>query len=103
MPKADDMVHFKNYHKQLPIQFVVYADFEAITEKVQGCKPNNKSYTECYQSDEDCGFCCYDDKYTKPVQIYRCENAVHNFMEEMLCEEGLVTLQINMERPTTST
>ena len=92
MSKADDMVHFKNYHKQLPVPFVVYADLEAITKKVQACRPNNdKSYTECYQSHEDCGYgykvvCCYDDKFTKPVQIYRGKNAIKNVMEEMLEE-----------------
>ena len=92
MSKADDMVHFKNYQKQLPVPFVIYADFEGITKKVQGCKLNNdKSYNECYQSHKDCGYghkvvCCYDDKYTKPVQIYRGENAVHNLMEEVLEE-----------------
>ena len=30
--------------------------------------------------------CCYDNKYTKPVQIYRGENAVYKFMEKMLQE-----------------
>ena len=88
MPKADDMVHFKNYHKGLAAPFVIYADFEAINEKVDGCKPNNdKSYTESYQKHEDCGYGCkvvcrYDDKYSKPVKIYRGENAVHKCMEK---------------------
>ena len=90
MPEKGDKVYFKNHHKQLPVPFVIYADFEAITEKVQGCKPNNnKSYTEEYQRHKDCGYgykvvCCYDDKYSKPVQIYRGENAVYKFMENML-------------------
>ena len=72
--------------------FVIYADFEAITEKISGCKPNNdKSYTEAYQKHIDCGYgykvvCCYDDKYTKPVQIYRGQRAVYKFMEKMLEE-----------------
>ena len=78
--------------------FVIYADFEAITEKVSGCQPSNeKSYTEAYQKHTDCGYgykvvCCYDDsvtEYTKPVQIvqiYRGENAVYKFMENMLEE-----------------
>ena len=30
--------------------------------------------------------CCYDNKYTKPVQIYRGEKAVYKFMEAMLEE-----------------
>ena len=59
---------------------------------MQGCKPNNnKSYTEEYQRHVDCGYgykivCCYDDKYTKPIEINRGENAVHQFMEAMLEE-----------------
>ena len=90
MPEKGDKVYFKNHHKQLPVPFVIYADFEALTEKVQGCQPNNeKSYTEAYQKHTDCGYgykvvCCYDDKYSKPVQIYRGENAVYKFMENML-------------------
>ena len=52
------MLKFNNFHKQLPVPFIIYADFEAITKKVQGCRPNdNKSYTEAYQAhDEDCGY-----------------------------------------------
>ena len=92
MPEKGDKVFFKNYHKQLPVPFVIYADFEALTKKIQGCQPNNeKSYTEAYQKHTDCGYgykvvCCYDDKYSKPVQIHRGENAVHKFMENMLEE-----------------
>ena len=92
MPEKGDKVYFKNHHKQLPVPFVIYADFEALTEKIQGCQPNNeKLYTEAYQKHTDCGYgykvvCCYDDKYSKPVQIHRGENAVHKFMENMLEE-----------------
>ena len=92
MPEKGDKVYFKNHHKQLSVPFVIYADFEAITEKLDSCQPNNeKSYTEAYQNHKDCGYgykvvCCYEDKYSKPVQIYRGENAVHKFMENMLEE-----------------
>ena len=90
MPKADGI--FRNCNKGLAAPYVIYTDFEAINEKVYGCKPNNdKSYTESSQNHKDCGYgykvvCCYDDKYSKPVQIYRGENAVHKFMEKMLKE-----------------
>ena len=82
------MVHFKTYHKVLEAPFIIYADFEAINEKAHGSQANNdKSYTESYQKHKDCGYgykvvCCYDDKYSKPVQTYRGENAVHKFMEK---------------------
>ena len=93
MPDKDNnILKFNNFHKQQAVPFVIYADFEAIIEKISGCKPNNnKSYTEAYQKHTDCGYgykvvCFYDDKYTKPVQIYRGEEAVYKFMEKMLEE-----------------
>ena len=93
MPTKDDnILKFNNAHKQIPVPFVIYADFEAITEKIHGCQPNDdESYTEAYQRHTDCGYgykvvCCYDDKYTKPVQIYRGEKAVYKFMKAMLDE-----------------
>ena len=100
MPKkGENILKFNNFHKQLPVPFVIYADFEAITEKVQGCKQSEemekekdkRSYTKAYQTHEDCGYgykvvCCYDDKYSEPIQTYRGENAVYQFMEKMLEE-----------------
>ena len=93
MPTKDNnILKFNNFHKQQPMPFVIYADFEAITEKIHGCQPDsNKSYTEAYQKHTDCGYgykviCCYDDKYTKPIQLYRGEKAVYKFMENMLEE-----------------
>ena len=100
MPKrSENLLKFNNFHKQLPVPFVIYADFEAITKKVQGCEQseemknekNKRSYTEAYQTHEDCGYgyevvCCYDDKYSKDICIYRGENTVYKFMEKMLEE-----------------
>ena len=82
--KGENILKFNNHHKQMPQAFVIYADFEAITEKIQ---PNDKkSFTEAYQKHTDCGYaykvvCCYDDKYSKPLQLSRGENAVYKFME----------------------
>ena len=93
MPDKDNnILKFSNFHKQQPVPFVIYADFEAITEKIHGCQQRgNKSYTEAYQIHTDCGYgykvvCCYDDKYTKPIQLYRGEKAVYKFMENILEE-----------------
>ena len=93
MPDKDNnILKFNNFHKQQPVPFVIYADFEAITEKIAGCQPkNDKSYTEAYQKHTDCGYgykvvCCYDDKYSKPATTYRGEKAVYKLMEAMLEE-----------------
>ena len=81
MPKqGENILKFNNFHKQLPVPFVIYADFEAITKKVQGCEQseemknekNKRSYTEAYQTHKDCGYgykvvCCYDDKYSSDI------------------------------------
>ena len=104
MPEKDNnILKFNNYHKQMAVPFVIYADFEAITEKIHGCQPNNdKSYTEAYQKHTDCEYgykvvCCYDDKYTKPIRIYRGEKSVYKFMEAMLEEVKYCTKVMKKE------
>ena len=60
MPPQNTMLGFKNYHKQLPIPFVVYADFECFTKPMHYCSPNPEySYTYNYQKHEPSGFCFY--------------------------------------------
>ena len=60
MPAKNTMLCFKNYHKQLPIPFVVYADFECFTKPINTCSPNpEKSYNYNYQKHEPSGFCFY--------------------------------------------
>ena len=72
MPEPNTMLYFKNYHKQLPIPFVVYADFECFTKPMNSCSPNPKdSYNYNYQKHEPSGFCFYIkgivDKKFKPI------------------------------------
>ena len=73
--KDNNILKFDNFHKQQPVPFVIYADFEAITKKIQGCQQNDdSSHTEAYQKHTDCGYgykavCCCDNKYNKPTQI----------------------------------
>ena len=97
MPKqGENILKFNNFHKQLPVPFVIYAYFEAIMTKVHGCEQSEemkknkdrRSYTEAYQTHKDCGYgykvvYCYDDKYSRYTRIYRGENAVYKFMEKM--------------------
>ena len=87
MPEPGSKISFTNFRKQLPAPFVIYADFEAITEKVS----QKKSQTEQYQKHTACGYgykvvCCYDDKFSKPAKIYRGEMTIQKFMKDMLAE-----------------
>ena len=90
MPKqGENILKFNNFHKQLPVPFVIYADFEAITKKVQGCEQseemknekNKRSYTEAYQTHEDCGY-----GYKGSVIFYQeGGGAPENWGDQVLC------------------
>ena len=99
MPKEKTMLGFKNYHKQLPIPFVVYADFECFTKPMNTCSPNPKeSYTYNYQKHEPSGFCFYikgiDPNITfKPI-IYTKTNSDDNVAEIFVSKIAKVTNKI---------
>ena len=92
MPQPGSKVFFYQHQKQLPVPFVVYADFEAITEKIDSCSPpQHKSYTQAYQKHKPSGFgykvvCHSDKKYSKPAVIYRGENVIEKFIQHLFRE-----------------
>ena len=107
MPQPGSKVQFHNYQNRLPVPFVIYADFEALTRKIDSCSPQgDKSYTQAYQKHEACGFgykvvCHYDQKYSKPAVIYRGKNTVpklyQNLTEEVkYCQE---VIKENFQKP----
>ena len=60
LPPQNTKLCFNNYHKQLPIPFVIYADFECFTKPMSSCCPNpENSYSYNYQKHEPSGFCLY--------------------------------------------
>ena len=107
MPQPGSKVFFYQHQKQLPVPFVIYADFEALTRKTDSCSPRgDKSYTQAYQKHEACGFgykvvCHYDQKYSKPAVIYRGENPVPKFYQNLseevkYCQE---VIKENFQKP----
>ena len=83
MPPRNTLLYFKSYNKQLPLPFVIYADFECFTKPMSNCQPDpNDSYTVNYQKHEPSGFCFYiksiipDTKF-KPI-IYTKKNPDDN-------------------------
>ena len=91
MPKENTFLHFKNYDRQLPVPFVVYADFECFTKPLSSCSPNPKdSYNYNYQLHEPSGFCFYVkeivDKKIKPIIYTKTsedENIAKIFVEKI--------------------
>ena len=78
---------FKNYFKQIPVPFKVYADFECNLESVQSYEG---SYSKKYQNHIPCSFAyklvCVDNKFTKSIIVSRGENAAYEFIKVILKE-----------------
>ena len=87
MPPRNTKLCFNNYHKQLSIPFVVYADFECFTKPMSACCPNPEdSYTYSYQKHEPSGLCFYikglDPNITFEPILYTKTNS----NDEIFCE-----------------
>ena len=83
-PKFGSKVYFRNYHKMLKCPFVIYCDFESILEPISTVKSDKTtSYSTEYQHHQVCSYAykvvCLNSLYTKPLRLYRGENAVFNF------------------------
>ena len=87
-----DSISFKNYSKQLPAPFKIYADFKYILHSISSKKVSDKkgSHTEKYQDHVPCSFAhkavCVDNKFSKDVIVYRQKNAAYKFTEAILTE-----------------
>ena len=81
-------IEFKNYSKQIPIPFKIYADFECLLKSVDiGVDNECFSYTRKYQDHIPCSFAykvvCIDDKFSKDIVLYRGKNAVFKFIRSI--------------------
>ena len=80
-------IKFKNYFKQIPVPFKTYADFECNLENVESFEG---FYSTKYQDHIPCSFAyklvCVDDKFTKPIVVFRGKNSPHEFIKAILKE-----------------
>ena len=78
---------FKNYFKQIPVPFKIYADFECNLESVESYEG---SYSKKYQDHIPCSFAykliCVDDKFIRLIVAFRGENATLKSIESILKE-----------------
>ena len=70
------ITEFENCFKQIPVPFELFVDFEC---NLRGVKCYEGSDTKTYQDHIPCSFSykviCIDDRFTKPIVVYRGENA----------------------------
>ena len=79
MPEKGSFISFIHHNRSIKVPFVVYADFEAFTEEISSCEPNNKkSFTNKYQRHRPSGFCfkivCFDERYNQKPVLFRVKN-----------------------------
>ena len=92
--KGKNKVFFQNHHKQLPVPFIIYADFEALTTKVEGPELDPaKSNTQRTQHHEACSYCyivvrC--DGQTEPPVEYRGLDAAEHLLKTLQEEESKI-------------
>ena len=82
-----ESIKFKNYFKQIPVPFKIYADFECNLKSVESYEG---FYSKKYQDHIPCSFAyklvCVDDKFSKPIVVFRGRNAAFKFIEAILKE-----------------
>ena len=80
-------IEFENYFKQIPVPFKIYAGFECNLKSVESYEG---SYTKKYQDHVPSSFAykgvCIDDSFTKPIVVFRGENAAFEFIKAILKE-----------------
>ena len=84
-------ISFKNYFKQIPVPFKIYADFKCIFKKVDIIEcDSDSSYTKNYHDLIPCGFAykvaCIDNRFSKKVILHRGKDTVFKFVGSILKE-----------------
>ena len=91
MPKKGVFFKFKNYGRKIKSLFIVYADFDSILVPEDNIKQNQEEpYRKKYQKHIACckGYklVCVDDTFSKAFKTRLEENAVYNFINNMIEE-----------------
>jgi len=74
--RGKNILSFQNYHKQMKMSYMIYADFEALVIKIPGCEREQTSYTEKTERHEACGYSYIVVRSDGRSKVYRGENAV---------------------------
>ncbi|XP_050505444.1 uncharacterized protein LOC126883817 [Diabrotica virgifera virgifera] len=86
--QKENILQFSNFHKQMQVPFVIYADFESILQPIQhATSSDNSSFTvKTYQhTPYSFGFyikCYFDDSLSQLI-IYRGDNVAETFIQKL--------------------
>ena len=78
-------IDFKNYSKELPVPFKIYADFEC---NIRDVEIYEGSYTKKYHEHVPCSYAykvvCIDDRFSKSIVVYRDKNVAYDLLKQFL-------------------
>ena len=94
--KGKNKLTFVNHQKQLPAPFMIYADFEALTKRIEGLQLNPVwNGTQKTQHHKACSYCYIvvkcDGQTKLPVE-YRGPSAAEHFLQALREEEQKIKL-----------
>ena len=76
------IIEFENHFKQIPAPFKIHTDFEC---NLRSAESYEGSHATKYQYHVPCSFAykvvCVDDRFTRPIVVYRGENAAYEFIK----------------------
>ena len=99
LPEADDKkernkVNPTKTEYQLPLPFVIYADFKSVLPKQNSYElSSSKPFTTQYQHHTPCGSCifvkCSDWQYFEPPQVNIGDDAAEKFLDHVLAAAAI--------------
>ena len=101
--KGKDYIKFKNHPNQMPVPYVIYADFESIIKPITA-KVGDKSEITNEHEAWEFGYQVvrYDSKAEEPV-IYRREDVVEVFLTHLDCDVSNINNTFAHPKPTVMT
>ena len=85
--EEEGMIKFENYFNQLSVPFKIYDDFECNLEDTEIYEG---SCTKKYHNHVPCSYdfkvVCIDNRFSRPIVVYRGKNASYEFIKAILKE-----------------
>ena len=99
MPPEGSYIRFKNHQNQMPVPYVIYADFESIIKPKTEQKGDKSEITSEHEA---CGFGYQVVRYDNvayPPLIYRGEDAVEVFLQRLNQERQSINMKFKNPEP----
>ena len=89
-------IKFKNFDKQIPIPFKIYADTECLLKKIRiQLGKYTKSYQKHIPNSIGCKLVCIDNRYTSSTKIFTGSNYVNEFIKWFFEQQKYCNQKIN--------